>query len=403
MKKSYYEYYDTLYNEQSVITFKSINLTQTVRLIAYLTFAMILSIKINNKEKIKELIKVLGITTFCAVIWGLIQFIMYYLGLEYPAFLFNNNPYAAQGYDQMMYGIKRICSIATEPSVFALNLVVFLPIIIVYVLKESSKNTKKLSIAVILTMVCTILTTSTTALVGVAIIISVLTIYLIIKDKRERKNRLIKVLLYSAISIVIAGVLCFGGNEIYNNKSLKSEIVATEENTILENNTSNNKENVVSENTNMNIEDSLNIEKENENTEINNIENERKIDSFINALKQMTIEKLESGSGQERINREKLGFEIFLLSPILGVGWISFRTFTLFTNVLVNVGLISIIYIFVVVIKQIIKNRKKDSDISLMFGLSILGMLVAFAVSIPDLHYIYCWVILVLAYNYFKD
>ena len=83
---------------------------------------IVLSFTIKTKEEIKTLLKVFCISSIFAVIWGLLQFITYYLGIPYPAFLFNNNSYAAQCFDQIENNVKRISSIALEPSTFSINL-----------------------------------------------------------------------------------------------------------------------------------------------------------------------------------------------------------------------------------------------------------------------------------------
>ena len=135
-----YPYFDTLYSENRVITFGMSNVKQAIGILIYFAFAMILSLKITSKEKIRRLIKVFAISTGFAIVWGFVQFILYYLGIEYPAFMFNNNYHYAQGFGQVMHGIKRISSIGTEPSVFALNLLAFLPIVLVPWIYEKDKS-----------------------------------------------------------------------------------------------------------------------------------------------------------------------------------------------------------------------------------------------------------------------
>lgn len=61
---------------------------------------------------------------------------------------------------------------------------------------------------------------------------------------------------------------------------------------------------------------------------------------MVKTVKQMTIDKLSSGSGQERIEGEKLGLSLLKYSPIVGIGLGSYRTFSLGTNVLLNMGAI---------------------------------------------------------------
>ena len=366
-----YPYYDSLYLEDRVIKFSGANITQPARVLAFLVFAMILSLKIDDKEKIKKMLNIFSISTICAIAWGFVQFILYYLNIEYPDVLFNNNPYYAQCYDQVMHGIKRICSIGTEPSVFSLNLLAYLPIILIpWLFKQNAYEKRKrtiLTIIVIATIVCAILTTSSTALVGLVVIMGVLLLYLLISGKKnkeleETRKNVMKIIGYSVLSILIAFFICIVGNKIANYENSKITIESGQQSSVVQE------------------------------------------ADFGKTLKEMTIAKLSSGSGQERTRREVLGFEIYINSPIFGVGFGSFRTFTLFTNVMVNmgiIGLLSLIYILVITIKTIIKNRKKDEMYAIMFLLSIIGMTVAFTISVPDLIYVYYWIIIVCAYKYF--
>ena len=443
-----YPYYDVTFKENRVIRFGIASMTQSIRVLAFIVFTMLLSLKVKNKDEIKHLLKIFSISTFFAVVWGLIQYILFYLDINYPAFLFNNNPWYAQGYDQVMHGIKRINSIGTEPSVFSLNLLAVIPIFVIdYLYSKKEKNIWSI-IPLILIYICTMLTTSSTAYVGVVVETFIIFIIFLAKYLKAKsitnKRRVINLIGSIFISIVItAGLAIFGNrmynkrienanNEIRNKKSQEqvikekknetetiskeenneTEIVSEEENneTEIVSEEENNETEIVSEEKNNETEI---ISKEEKNkTEIheekNDIENVQEMPkvSIESLIKETTISKLASGSGKERMDREKLGIEIFKISPIFGVGFGSFRTFSILTNLLVNtgiVGLMSFLYIIYVVFKKIILNREKDEKYFLIFLISTIGMLVALFISVPDLIYIYFWSILVLAYNYFSE
>lgn len=124
---------------------------------------------------------------------------------------------------------------------------------------------------------------------------------------------------------------------------------------------------------------------------------------MIKTVKQMTIDKLSSGSGQERMNGEKIGLSLLKYSPIVGIGLGSYRTFSLGTNIVLNmgiVGLISYIYILYVTLKELLKYRKKEETISVMFLISIIGGTIAFFVGVPDLTLTYYWMLIVFGYKY---
>ena len=371
-------YQDGLYKDERVITFDKNNIKQTLGILTYIGFAMLVSLRINEKERIEKLLKIFAISSCFAVIWGLIQFIIYYLQIDYPVFLFNNNEQYYQGFDQIMHGIKRISSIGTEPSVFSLNLLGFIPILLIPVVTKNESENKKQRIIVriflILSIVCAILTTSSTALIGITVIMLALLIYyikkLIKKDNTQSaKGGICRVIIYSTISILLALVICLIAHEIY----VVNEMY---ENTVFE-------------------------------AEFQKDERTGKVNSNVwTPFLQMTVAKLSSGSGLERLAREAQGLELYKNSIVFGLGFGSFRTFSIITNMLVNTGIIgvlSIIYIWIISFGTLLKNRKNNEKIALTFLLSLLGMTVALITSVPDLIYIYYWLIIVFGYKYFNS
>lgn len=125
--------------------------------------------------------------------------------------------------------------------------------------------------------------------------------------------------------------------------------------------------------------------------------------NMAKTIKQMTIDKLKSGSAQERTSMEAKGFSLFKYSPIFGLGFGSFRTFSLFTNILINTGILgAIIYLYMIFItvKELFKNRKEDESLSVMFMISVLGGSIAFFAGVPDLVLTFYWIIMVLGYKY---
>ena len=419
-----YPYYDVTYKEDRVIKFSLSSITQSVRVLAFIVFTMLLSLKVKNKDEIKHLLKVFSISTFFAVVWGLMQYILFYLDVNYPAFLFNNNPWYAQGFDQIMHGIKRINSIGTEPSVFSLNLLAVIPIIVIdHLYSKKEKNIWSI-IPLILIYTGTMLTTSSTAYVGVVVetfIIFIIFLAKYLKDKSiTNKRRVINLIFYIFIVIVITAGLAIFGNRMYNkrienanneirDKKSHEQVIKEENNEtqIIYEEKKNETEIHEEEKSEIEIheEEKSEIEIHEEKIDIENVQEMPKV-SLESLIKETTISKLASGSGKERMDREKLGIEIFKISPIFGVGFGSFRTFSILTNLLVNtgiVGLMSFLYIIYVVFKKIILNRKKDEKYFLIFLISTIGMLVALFISVPDLIYIYFWSIFVFAYNYFSE
>ena len=371
--------YTNVLKQEAVITFSKANITMGARTILIFIIMIVLSFKLKTKKEVEELVKVFCISSIFAVIWGLLQFITFYLGIPYPAFLFNNNPYAAQCYDQIENNIKRITSIALEPSMFATNLMAFMPFVIGTFLKMNSnfkdKKYKWIFVLSIFTTACAILTTSSTTYVGLVAVYGLFLLYVLfgfIKkgelDNRKKNFKKIAILTFASI-ILAAGV---GFASLKTGYALKTiDYLKTEQ--------------------------KANDGKNQGNGYSSALEN------LIKTIKKMTVEKLGTGSAEERMNGEKIGLSMFKYSPIFGLGFVSYRTFSLFTNILVNAGILGIIaylYILYVVIKALIKYREENEAVSIMFLISIIGTTITFSVGVPDLLYTFYWIIIVLGYKY---
>ena len=338
--------YVDITGELGTVKFSMGNITQPTIIIFALVIMIVLSFKIRTKEEIMELLKVFCISSIFAVAWGLLQFVTYYLGLPYPAFLFNNNEYAYQGYVQIDNNIKRISSIALEPSTFAINLICFMPFIVGHflVLKDKVK-TKKYGITLliaILTTTCAILTSSSTTYVGLVTVYGLFGLYILfgfIKNGEfaDKKRNFMKLASLTIISISLAGILCIGAVKVgYKLGTIDY------------------------------IETSTTIKDEEE-----EIEEKHK----------MTVGKLKSGSGQERMRGEKIGLAMLKYSPMFGIGFGSYRTFSMFTNVLLQAGIFgafSLLLIIYLVIKELWKLRKQEEKISVMFLISIISATIGF-------------------------
>lgn len=98
-------------------------------------------------------------------------------------------------------------------------------------------------------------------------------------------------------------------------------------------------------------------------------------DNITKTIKLLTIDKLASGSGKERMSVEAIGMSLFKYSPIFGIGFCSYRTFSLFTNIMLNMGILGIcsfLYILFVVLRALVKARKECEATSVMFFIAIV-------------------------------
>ncbi|UXZ09746.1 DUF3810 domain-containing protein [Clostridium perfringens] len=207
---------------------------------------------------------------------------------------------------------KRVNSIALEPSTFALNVLGILPIIMILwlsnlkIFKNNLKSNLIFVLIILLTLICGILTTSSTAYIGIALTILFITIYVLvfsIKDNALRKNRKRLLLFYviAIISTILVIILAVNIFNIYWG-------------------------------------------------------------TLVDMLKDMTINKINLESGHERSNAVNMSFTIFRQSPLVGIGWGSFRSLDTFTNLLANTGLLGVIsyfYIIFITLKSAFLNRRK--------------------------------------------
>lgn len=341
--------------KEIAISFSKSNITQPIYLLFMVFFAIVLTLKLKSNQEIINIIKIFSISTVFALLWGILQFCMYYLNIEYPAYLFNNNISALQLHFQMVYGIKRVNSIALEPSTFSLNILTFMPLVMslwlgdVNISNGIKKSNKLLVTSIILSLVCAILTTSSTAYVGVFLTIVILTVYVLrfsIKENNLYINRKKIGIFYliGLISLIIVLVLFVKVFNIYWG-------------------------------------------------------------TIIDMFKDMTINKVNLESGHERGNAVKMSLEILKQAPILGAGWGSFRSLDTTTNLLANtgfIGLCSYIYIIYIPIKECILHRKCNETIAISLALMIIIPTIGLLISIPDLIFGYYWIIIVLGYNFWR-
>ncbi|MCR6513736.1 MAG: O-antigen ligase family protein [Clostridium chrysemydis] len=348
-------YNDLNANTSNNISFTGSNITQPIYLFFMLVIAMLISITVKEKRVFKNIIISFAMSSIFAIVWGILQFCMYYLNIEYPAYLFNNNIALGQLYFQMVYGIKRVNSIALEPSTFALNLLQFLPLILVLWLanKKISKSEKKSNIVLILiifiTLAVAVLTTSSTAYLGIGILIIATTIYVYVfsikgEELYQNRNRILIFYIIGLISLIAIYILAVKVFNIYWG-------------------------------------------------------------TLVDAFRDMTVNKKNLESGQLRGNAVEMSLSILKQSPLFGAGFGSFRSLDTITNLLANTGILGIlsyIYIIFITIKQALVKRKNNETMSVILILMVLMPTIGLCISIPDLNFGYYWIIISVTYSYFN-
>lgn len=336
-----------------LLTLRKINFTQFV----YLTFVLITPIftmfHIQSLEKFYKCIKTFLISTLFTTLWGFYQFLSHYLHIQYAYSLFNNNIAYYQGWAQTVGGIKRVCSVSTEPSTYALFMSMMISFIIIFWINDMRLLSKKLTITLLVCSIASILlTTSTTAYVAFAgIIIVIIMFYYVVLAKfgagldfRQNGLKLVKLISFTALGIIIIVVIYL--------------VVFRIQPGIL-----------------------------------------------INMIKDISINKFSVQSGVERKAALLNGIDIFRFSPILGVGWASNRTLDLITNLLSNIGILgfaafaAVVYIPIRSSSHILLNSKSKSISTFALGLllSLTSGLFCLMVSIPDIIFVYFWIMVGLS------
>lgn len=328
------------------LKFTSSNITQVMYFVFALFITIFSCLEITTREKLVKSIKVFIFSGAVTLGWGIIQFVLHYLKIDYPHYIFNTNIGMPQHWNQIAGKIKRINSVAPEPSMYVFYLIIFIPIVTFLLLKMVKViNTKVLAIVTIISFGVAVLTTSSTAYVCLPIFVVALHIYaFFVKDKEITKKIIILDIAFVAMGVITVLLLPI---------VLKMPIT-----------------------------------------------------EFINVIIDMTIGKLSSGSGMERMGGFRLGIDVFLMSPILGVGWGSNRTFDFLSTLLSTTGMVGMgtyIYITYQGIKatvDTVKLSKSDKllstiSVSLVFALGLAN--IAYAISIPDVVFLYFWFVLGLS------
>lgn len=274
------------------LTLSGENFTQFMYLVFVVTLmAAVASMRLTPDEIRRAVLVLLGSALFVAG-WGWIQVGFHQVGIEYPDELFNNSLSFAQLYGQQIAvaGIKRMSSVAPEPSMLARFLLI--PTFISYyaVFEGTGQIVNRaaaLGLAAFFTLTL-VATTSSTAFVGLAIGVVLFGVVVLVRMRRLAREgagghpigRLI--LLGVTVGIVVPVLLL-----LIAQWRLGLGLAELDE-----------------------------------------------------VLSILVVGKLETTSGQNRLSGAAAGLRLFLTHPVLGVGWGSNRTFDVTTNVLAATGLV---------------------------------------------------------------
>lgn len=270
---------------------------------AYLAYVIILTVSIAacklEPDEIRRAIRALIISSVFVSLWGWAQLYMYYAGIPYPDFIFNNSVSFLQKYGQKirLLGFKRMNSVAPEPSMFARFLLMptFLCFYYVYNKAGSVMKPKSALWLAIFFAITLIFTSTSTALVGLFGSLFIFVLYIVSKRGRisvktytlNESMRTVLIVLLGFVGLPLAlfslATFAFG---------LSS-------------------------------------------------------DQIVQFVEILLIDKADSESGGTRLDGALQGLSLFEANPFFGVGWGSNRTFDLLTNILSTTGMIGTITFFV--------------------------------------------------------
>jgi len=345
----------------SPLEFKRLHLTQFMYLTFVILFMTFVSIYVNDKKRLYRSLKILLISVIFVCIWGLYQFVGFYLHIPYLHWLFNNNIGYSQGWNQTIFGVvKRVSSVATEPSKLAKYLLWIFPLFsIIYVkTKEKLLSNSVTFFAIFLILLTILLSTSTTGYFGLFFSLSVMSLYLLNLKKMMLRLKIVKstflILSKSFIFVLLITVICGIVFLMFFKIDTKT---------------------------------------------------------LVDTLQFVTISKLQTQSGFERSTGAFKSLEIFFQSPLLGVGWGSNRSFDLNTTLLSNTGFLGFAFFWFFIyqiLKQLYKINSnshlplKDRSLSLAFFFSIISGFFAHIVADPDIINLIMWVILGLSISFIR-
>jgi len=268
----------------------------------YLVYVILLTISIAacklESNEIRRAIRVLLASSIFVSLWGWLQLYMYYAGIPYPDFIFNNSASFLQKYEQKirLLGFKRMNSVAPEPSMFARFLLMPTFLCFYYVYNKAGsvlkpKHAMWLAIFFALTLV---FTSSSTALVGLGGSLFIFVLYILSKRGRvSAKTYTIN----DGIRTVFLVFASFVGIPffIYSIATFAFGLTT---------------------------------------------------DQMFQFVEILLIEKPDSQSGSTRFAGALQGLQLFSANPLFGVGWGSNRTFDLLTNLLSTTGIIGALMFF---------------------------------------------------------
>ncbi|MBS1544519.1 MAG: O-antigen ligase family protein [Bacteroidetes bacterium] len=171
------------YAEPVPLFFRFQYVTQAMYFVFGCLLAMYFAMKNKTEEKLQRTIEVYMYGTFFVCLWGLLEFLLYYLDIAYPAFLFNQTSINVEG-TLTLDGRPRITSVALEPSILSQQLLSVLPLAFWYMrskIRRMKIGSEKSLFYLLLTVL--VLSNSSSAVFGLILFLTLVLFHYI----RQRK------------------------------------------------------------------------------------------------------------------------------------------------------------------------------------------------------------------------
>lgn len=151
------------------------NITQAIYLVFGCTIAMLVALKNSEGKTLARSLQVYCWSGLFISCWGFLQWILHFLNLPYPAFVFNTSEtISALGFAGQFgeVGLQRVSSVAVEPSLLAQFLLTIFPLLFFAVIGRArviSPFWDRIVLGIVITVL--LLTTSATAYLGLLIVL----------------------------------------------------------------------------------------------------------------------------------------------------------------------------------------------------------------------------------------
>ena len=151
-----------------------IQLTQTAYVLFGALITLVLSVDFAQRDRLEDAIVAMRAAAVFIALWGVVQACCYYANIPYPDLFNNSNSHFADMFDQHGEGYIRISSVAIEPSVLAVSLMIFASFGATLLIADARFRTRYWLISVGLALVVVASATSTTGYFGILILIVLL-------------------------------------------------------------------------------------------------------------------------------------------------------------------------------------------------------------------------------------